>query len=180
MTLPAKPNFHAMTSIERADAFGKFKFVAAPVKGNPENISIQGAWARENLVVIELQEIVGIAGAPAGGRIQCHRLMADPLRYMFEEFEQRGLLDLVHTWDGCFCPRFIRGSHTSLSNHSWGTAFDINANWNPYGKAPAAAGKLGCVYELVPIANKHGFYWGGHFLNRPDGMHFEYARLPKK
>jgi len=29
----------------------------------------------------------------------------------------------------------------------------------------------------VPLANEHGFYWGGHFRHRPDGMHFEIAVL---
>jgi hypothetical protein len=37
------------------------------------------------------------------------------------------------------------------------------------------------VRELVPIANQHGFYWGGHFrynkhTDQSDGMHFEWAR----
>lgn len=31
--------------------------------------------------------------------------------------------------------------------------------------------------ELVPIANDFGFYWGGHFRSRLDGMHFEIAEL---
>ena len=31
--------------------------------------------------------------------------------------------------------------------------------------------------QLVPLANKHGFYWGGHFESRPDGMHFEMAEV---
>jgi hypothetical protein len=38
-------------------------------------------------------------------------------------------------------------------------------------------GKKGSVRELVPIANKHGIYRGGHFKGRPDGMHFEVARV---
>jgi len=29
----------------------------------------------------------------------------------------------------------------------------------------------------VPLANKWGFYWGGHFGGRLDGMHFEVAVL---
>jgi hypothetical protein len=33
------------------------------------------------------------------------------------------------------------------------------------------------VRELVPIANKHGFYWGGHYSKRADGMHFEAAKV---
>lgn len=35
----------------------------------------------------------------------------------------------------------------------------------------------GSVRELVPIANEHGFYRGGHFSRR-DGMHVELAQLP--
>ena len=46
-------------------------------------------------------------------------------------------------------------------------------------------GQIGCVRELVPIANECGFYWGGHFgkevngkmVGRLDGMHFEIAKI---
>lgn len=34
----------------------------------------------------------------------------------------------------------------------------------------------GCVFELVPLAHQFGFYWGGHFKTRRDGMHFEVAK----
>jgi hypothetical protein len=174
---PAIPDFKPIVGTEaRFAAFGKFNYLAAPIKGNPENISIQGDWARKNLTIIDLPELMGIAGAPQSGKIQCHMMVADSIRFLFENFEQAGLLDLIHTWDGMFCPRFQRGSKTSLSNHSFGTAFDLNAKWNPLGKAPANEDQLGCVYQLVEIANKHGWYWGGHF-SRPDGMHFEYARI---
>lgn len=40
-------------------------------------------------------------------------------------------------------------------------------------------GKQGCVRELVEIATEQGFYWGGHFKSRPDGMHFEVAISPR-
>jgi hypothetical protein len=45
------------------------------------------------------------------------------------------------------------------------------------GKRPALVSEKGSVRELVPIANKYGFYWGGHFNSRPDGMHFEAAKI---
>ncbi|NRA35694.1 MAG: M15 family metallopeptidase, partial [Polyangiaceae bacterium] len=35
----------------------------------------------------------------------------------------------------------------------------------------------GSVRELVTIAEEHGFYWGGFFSTRPDGMHFEAAKV---
>jgi hypothetical protein len=78
----------------------------------------------------------------------------------------------VLTWDGSFVPRFIRGSRTTLSNHAFGTAFDINCGYNRLGTIPALLGNKGYVRELVELANEHGFYWGGHFASpRSDGMH---------
>jgi hypothetical protein len=55
--------------------------------------------------------------------------------------------------------------------------FDVNFEWNRMGTVPALRGDKGSVRERVPIANEHGFYWGGHFSRR-DGMHFEPAQLP--
>jgi hypothetical protein len=34
------------------------------------------------------------------------------------------------------------------------------------GTMPALRGEHGSVRELVPLANAHGFYWGGHFSRR--------------
>jgi hypothetical protein len=34
----------------------------------------------------------------------------------------------------------------------------------------------GSVRELVPIASEQGWYWGGHYQSRKDGMHFELVR----
>jgi hypothetical protein len=64
-----------------------------------------------------------------------------------------------------------------LSNHAYGSAFDINYAWNRLGQVPALVGEKGAVRELVTLAHKHGFYWGGHFNERLDGMHFEVAKI---
>jgi hypothetical protein len=90
--------------------------------------------------------------------------------------EKQNLHTKILSYAGAFYPRYIRGSRTQLSNHSWGTAFDINVPWNGLNHTPALMGQKGCVRELVPIANEFGFYWGGHF-SRMDGMHFEIAKL---
>jgi hypothetical protein len=42
---------------------------------------------------------------------------------------------------------------------------------------PPIVGEKGSVRLLVPLANKFGFFWGGHYRNRKDGMHFELAKL---
>ena len=95
---------------------------------------------------------------------------------LWKDWEAADLLHLVLTWEGSFVPRFVRGSRTTLSNHAFGSAFDINAPWNGLGIVPPLVGQKGSVRELVLLAHKYGFYWGGHF-NRKDGMHFEVAFL---
>jgi hypothetical protein len=95
---------------------------------------------------------------------------------MFRQWEDAGLFHLINTYDGGYFPRLMKGSEKSLSAHSYGIAFDINATWNALGTIPPAVGKRGSVRKLVEIAHQNGFYWGGHF-QRQDGMHFEVARI---
>ncbi|HQZ98461.1 MAG TPA: M15 family metallopeptidase [Pyrinomonadaceae bacterium] len=95
------------------------------------------------------------------------------IKNLFEAWEKARLVPKILTFEGSFNPRVIK-SGTTPSNHSFGTAFDINGTWNPEGHAPAGIGKEGCLMEFVPIANEHKFYWGGFYK---DGMHFEYAGL---
>jgi hypothetical protein len=174
---PPKPNFPPLTSTtERQAIFGRFRFEADPVPGNRENIRILGDWEAKNIVRIELPQLAGVSGAGATGAVRFHRLAVAQLVSLWKAWEDAGLLSRVLTWGGAFVPRFIRGSDTVLSNYAFGTAFDINVAFNPLGARPALVGHTGSVRELVPIANQHGFYWGGHFT-RLDGMHFEVARL---
>ena len=56
-----------------------------------------------------------------------------------------------------------------LSNHSWGTAIDLNYSTN--GFSPNKRFDLPLV--IVSILVKHGFYWGGYYH---DYMHFEYLQ----
>lgn len=158
----------------RFDTFGRFDWAA----GANGSIVIQGDWAQKNIVTVDIPQLNGVdmGGAACSGKIKFHRLAVAQLQGMWAAWEKAGLLDRVLTYGGSFVPRFIRGSSTNLSNHSFGSAFDINVAWNQLGHEPAAKGQEGCVRELVPIANEYGFYWGGHFSRR-DGMHFEISRL---
>jgi D-alanyl-D-alanine carboxypeptidase/Putative peptidoglycan binding domain len=174
---PPKPGFTPLTSTtERQSLFGRFRFEANPVPGNRENIRILDNWEAQNIVRIELPQLAGVSGAGATGAVRFHRLAVAQLAALWTAWDDAGLLARVLTWGGAFVPRFIRGSDTVLSNHAFGTAFDINVAFNPLGALPALVGRPGSVRELVTIANQHGFYWGGHFT-RLDGMHFEVARL---
>jgi hypothetical protein len=173
---PAKPDFRPMSSTDRAAAFGTFAFVPAGVPGNPEAIQITDGWASGNIVSASVPQLKGVSGAPASCHIPFHVKASAQLIALWKAWEDAGLLPLVESFAGSWAPRYVRGSRTYLSNHAWGTAFDINAGYNPLGAVPALVGKKGSVRKLVELANANGFYWGGHF-ERTDGMHFEIARL---
>jgi len=161
----------------RQAAFGKFKFRADPTTNNPERIAVTDNWANENIGKIKISQLVGVRGAPSSGKIWFHKKAHQQLQDLWQAWEDQGLSNLVINWAGSYVPRFIRGSRTTLSNHAFGTAFDINTRENALGAIPALVGKHGSVRKLVPLANQHGFYWGGHFKSRKDGMHFEIAEL---
>jgi len=75
--------------------------------------------------------------------------------------------------DWGYCYRMIRGSTDKLSNHSSGTALDLNATAHPLGKAGTFdAAKVPMIQAL---AKKYGLKWGGDYVNRKDEMHFEIA-----
>ena len=172
---PGPPIFAPMVSnVERGDVFGAFRFERiAPGK---DDIRILGNWVKKNIVKVAIPQLRGVAGASRSATISVHRLAKEQFRELFAAWEANGLIRLVETWDCGFVPRFVRGSGSTLSNHAWGTAFDINAAWNRLGCLPALRSCEGSVRELVPLANQYGFYWGGHFSRR-DGMHFEVARV---
>ena len=171
---PPKPSFPPLVgNNERGAIFGTFSFESNPVPENPENIRITGDWESKNIIMVSIPQLTNIKGSD---KAQFHRLAAGQLIKLWKDWEDAGLLNLVLTWAGSFVPRFIRGSRSTLSNHAFGSAFDINVAWNPLGAIPALTGQKGSVRELVKIANENGFYWGGHFT-RLDGMHFEIAKL---
>ena len=74
---------------------------------------------------------------------------------------------------GMLCCRWVRGSTTSISNHSWGTAIDLKLNG-----VLDARGNNQVQYGLTliaPIFNRFGWYWGAGFATE-DAMHFEVGR----
>jgi D-alanyl-D-alanine carboxypeptidase/Putative peptidoglycan binding domain len=176
---PALPSFAPLAgNAARQSMFGPLLFEPAPKPGNPEAIRITNGWEQANLVKVPLPQLAGIKGAPASAQIMFHKKGAAQLQRLWKAWQSAGVLDRVLTFDGAFNPRFIRGGAAAqiLSNHAFATAFDINARFNSLGAQPATPTQQGCVYDLVAIAHKHGFYWGGHFSRR-DGMHFELAQL---
>lgn len=172
---PPKPDFNYLGgTVNRQNTFGKFKFISLDQN---DEISITCNWPHENITTVNIPAVKHLTGGPSSGNVRFHRKTAHQIQGLFEAWENAGLMDLVETWAGSYYPRYVRGSKTSLSNHSFGTAFDINVPWNGLGHTPALVGQKGSVRKLVPLANEYGFYWGGHFNSRPDGMHFEIAKV---
>ncbi|MBK6854083.1 MAG: M15 family metallopeptidase [Burkholderiales bacterium] len=120
-------------------------------------------------------QIVGMPrstdGAINTGNIQFHSHAHAQLLAAFEQIEQQGLLRKMVSFGGArFQPRLrkpVDGEGRKLlsrtpSNHSFGTAFDVNARDGKYG---ATARVFAAIFEA------NGFLWGGAAFNDP--MHFE-------
>ncbi len=93
-------------------------------------------------------------------------------------------------WSWGFACRAISGTKRS-SNHSQACAIDLDAPENPYASAAVhaaphalrkrVAGRLlrtTMPDDVVAIAERWGFAWGGLYANKPDPMHFEIALTP--
>jgi len=112
-------------------------------------------------------------------KLACSKSVAPLLVGFATEFHKliepidEGSLD---DWGYCF--RMVRGSTDNLSNHSSGTAIDINATEHPLGKVGTFPAEK--VPMLRALAKKYSLTWGGDYRNRKDEMHFEVAIPPSK
>jgi hypothetical protein len=66
-----------------------------------------------------------------------------------------------------------RGSEKVLSNHSSGTAIDLNAIKHPLGKSNTFTREQSNM--IILLITKYGLAWGGNYKKRKDEMHFEIA-----
>lgn len=172
---PPSPSSKSLSSAEREKLFGRFGFKPSGLPNNPEAITITDGWDKKNIVSVALPGLAHLRVTKSS----FHKALEPQVQKLFSEWEAAGLNSKILSWGGSWAPRFIRGSRTYLSNHAWGTAFDINAAQNGLGSRPALRNEKGSVRDLVEIAYGNGFYWGGWFASRKDGMHFEaYKILP--
>ena len=176
--MPPRPQFFPPNNKRREELFGKFEWEAAPTSRNPSLIKTLDDWESQNIQTVTLPQLKGVPvyGHPSSGRMRFHKKAIEQLKALWAAWEEAGVLHHVLTYEGSYNPRLIRGSRTILSNHAWGSAFDINLAWNPLGTI-AGRNEEGSVVELVPIANDYGFWWGGHYEARPDAGQFEVAIL---
>ena len=108
---------------------------------------------------------------PILGSVTCHREIFPQLKAALQDVVSRGLADEINPdeYAGCYYPRFIAGT-TTLSNHSFGLALDLNVPGNQRG----TVGEMD--RGVVDIFKKWGFAWGGDW-RYTDPMHFEMAQL---
>ena len=147
----------------RDNWYGPIRYIKAPTPDNAEGIIITNDFSK-NIVRHTF---------PILGAIYLHREAVPSLSKIMQEIERKGWASKVKKFDGSYVPRFVRGSHSTLSSHAYGTSIDINARDNPQGSEPTEDQKL-----LAPIFEKNGWYWGDRFSKR-DPMHFEFIMKPK-
>ncbi len=121
------------------------------------------------------QNEIGIKSYPVNGtkiKLRCAEKVAPLLIGFAEEFNE-----LIEPIDGStlddwgYCFRNVRGSRDKLSNHSSGTAIDLNAAQHPLGKVGTFPAEK--VPMIRALAKKYGLRWGGDYKSRADEMHFE-------
>lgn len=127
-------------------------------------IAPESSWVVANIRT----EVVPILGA-----VTCHRDLFPQLRAALLEVQSQGLSAEINPdeYAGCYYPRFIANT-TSLSNHSFGLALDLNVPGNGRG----TVGEIS--RDVVAIFKKWGFGWGGDW-RYTDPMHFELSEVTR-
>jgi hypothetical protein len=157
LTQPRTP-YAFLTGSRAAKAFGAFSYRYY----DDGTIEPDARWVAANIVTTRV---------PILGRVTCHRLMVPQLRRALAEVEAAGLAGRIHSYDGCYVPRFIeRDPSHPVSLHTWGIAIDLDASTNGRG------GRGTMDPRVVAIFKRWGFRWGGDW-SYTDPMHFEIGAL---
>lgn len=143
--------------------------------GKPKALA---GWEKQ-LVRVPVPQLKGVwcYGNRHSGNVRFHKKAVPQLLGAMQEIEEAGLLEDITSYGGTYVFRFIRGSTKTLSNHAFGVAIDFNMKENGLGKKPALVGEPGTLRRVAVIFEKWGFFWGGWYKNRKDGMHFECVEL---
>ena len=125
---------------------------------------------------------IGIKSSPVKGtkiKLRCAEKVAPLLVGFAAEFHatiepiDHGALD---DWGYAF--RMVRGREDRLSNHSSGTAMDLNANLHKLGAENTFTPEK--TLAVLALAAKYGLKSGIIYKLRKDPMHFEVCLTPKQ
>lgn len=140
------------------------------------------SWEEANLVNLQPPYPMVLAWATNKPvrTIRIHRLCADSLARVLsgiaDHYGSRTALENagMHLYGGAYNFRLKRGG-SSLSNHSWGSAIDLDPARNGFGRRwRPDAGMISP--EVVALFAAEGWTWGGKW-STPDAMHFQAANL---
>jgi len=150
--------------------------------GNPGAVALDPKWETTNLVKVAVPWRMVASWAPnmVISTIRVHRKCADSLKRALDtiwlragtqaEIERLGM----HLYGGGFTYRPKR-SGTTLSMHAYGCAVDFDPARNGFGDRTPNFGQPENRY-VVEAFEAEGWVWGGPW-SRPDGMHFQAARV---
>jgi hypothetical protein len=105
---------------------------------------------------------------------RCHEKCTAIFYNLFKLWQESNLLQYIKTFNGSWVFRRKKNKAGTLSTHSFGCAFDINAQWNRFGmKYPPGDNSFETeMIELGRVAESIGICWGGYY--RPtDAMHYQ-------
>lgn len=109
-------------------------------------------------------------------KLRCNAICGPTLAAFASEFHKLvepisgGALD---DWGYAYRP--VRGG-TNLSNHSSGSAIDLNASKHPLGKVNTFTAEQ--QVKIRELCKKYNLKWGGDYKVRKDDMHFEIIGTP--
>lgn len=148
--------------------------------GNP--MTDRARFERKWMTLVDLSDYDFLI-TPLPTKAYMNKLMQKPFMNVLEDLRATGLYSEIRTWDGLYNVRYMRGSKTQLSRHSWGLAIDMNASWNPLVKTNTHD-----HYEMrkrfvkwsekfLQVWRDNGFECGADWKGRLDGMHFEFTNF---
>lgn len=107
-------------------------------------------------------------------RIYCNVDIHEPLLTALDAVLTAGCQSEFRTFDGCYNVRYIRGSTSVLSMHSYGIALDFNAATNPLG------GRSSWSDPFIRCWTDNGWIWGGDFKLRKDPQHYQWVGVARQ
>lgn len=145
--------------------FGQFRY--RELSGG--RIEVDPQWVANNIVTITLPGL--------NRQVQVHKAAANNFIMAFNYIKngtatvngkQVSLLSLIETMDGTYVTRHVNWNPSKgLSNHSWGTAIDINAD-DHFCYVDSASDPNMILWEKA--FKPAGFSWGNRYS---DAMHYE-------